>query len=109
MNNDQLRSGRTTGACAAAGVKASLLFLINKRRAAEVDLVALDGTPMKVPIENVERLDERTIRAEVLKYSGDDPDITDGARIITTVRLTDGEGIKFIGGEGVGRVTKAGL
>ncbi len=109
MKNNRLRSGRTTGACAAAGVKATLLFLTQNRRATSVEIVALDGTPLQIPIERVDRLDECTFRAEVIKDSGDDPDITDGARIITTVRLTDGEGIKFIGGAGVGRVTKAGL
>ena len=109
MTNTKLRSGYTTGACAAAGVKASLLFLCNDQRVDEVALTALDGTPLTIPIKTVERLDERTIRAEVIKFSGDDPDITNGASIITTIRLIDGDEIKFVGGEGVGRVTKAGL
>ena len=109
MIHSQLRSGYTTGACAAAGVKASLLFLCKDRRVDRIELTALDGTALTIPIKAVERLDERTIRAEVIKFSGDDPDITNGASIITTVKLVEGDGIKFIGGEGVGRVTKAGL
>ena len=104
-----MRSGYTTGACAAAGVKAALLFLCNDRRVNCVELTALDGTPLKIPIKNLDRIDERTIRAEVIKFSGDDPDITNGASIITTIKLIEGDGIKFIGGSGVGRVTKAGL
>ena len=109
MKSTQLRSGYTTGACAAAGVKASLLFLCNERLSSVVELKALDGTRLEIPIEKVERLDEKTLRAEVRKYSGDDPDITDGASIITTIKLIEGNDIKFVGGMGVGRVTKAGL
>ena len=109
MISSHLRSGYTTGACAAAGVKASLLFLCKDQLVETVELIALDGTPLTIPIKIVERMDERTIRAEVIKFSGDDPDITDGASIITTVKLIDGDEIKFAGGEGVGRVTKAGL
>lgn len=109
MINSNLRSGYTTGACAAAGVKASLLFLFSDRRLEEVELTALDGTQLKIPIKTVERIDDKTLRAEVIKFSGDDPDITDGASVITTVRLIDGDEIKFVGGAGVGRVTKAGL
>ena len=104
-----LKSGYTTGACAAAAVKASLLFLFDNRRVDAVELTALDGTPLEIPIKNIRRLDDETIRAEVVKFSGDDPDITDGISIFTTVRLIEGGEIKFIGGEGVGRVTKPGL
>ena len=72
-------------------------------------LTALDGTQLEIPIKNLDRIDDRTIRADVIKFSGDDPDITDGATIITTIRLIEGNEIKFVGGAGVGRVTKAGL
>ena len=107
--NQNLKFGYTTGACAAAGVKASLLFLCRNQRVDKVSLTALDGTRLTIPIKTVERIDDKTFRAEVIKYSGDDPDITNGASIITTVKMIDGDEIKFIGGEGVGRVTKAGL
>ncbi|HEY1736377.1 MAG TPA: cobalt-precorrin-5B (C(1))-methyltransferase, partial [Methylovirgula sp.] len=44
------------------------------------------------------------------KDAGDDPDVTHGALVITTVRLTpDGNGISFHAGAGVGTVTKPGL
>ena len=45
----------------------------------------------------------------VRKDSGDDPDITNGALICATVSLSDRQGIRIDGGEGVGRVTKPGL
>ena len=44
----------------------------------------------------------------MIKDAGDDPDITDGARIEATVRLQPGE-IVIRGGRGVGVVTKPGL
>lgn len=104
-----LKFGYTTGACAAAGVKAALLFLFNDRIVSTVELIALDGTRLSIPIRSVEPLDARSIRAEVIKFSGDDPDITDGVSVLTTIRLLDGARLEFIGGEGVGRVTRAGL
>ena len=45
----------------------------------------------------------------VKKYSGDDPDITDGILICAVVSYTDDNGIIIDGGKGVGRVTKPGL
>ncbi len=51
----------------------------------------------------------KSVTCAVIKDGGDDPDITTGARICATVKLTgDGE-IIIDGGEGVGRVTKPGL
>lgn len=104
----ELRGGYTTGACAAAGVKAALLFEAG-HMADEVELTALDGTPLTIPVENVEKLPDG-IRAEIVKFSGDDPDITNGVSVFTTIKhLPDGKGIKFKAGIGIGRVTKPGL
>lgn len=46
--------------------------------------------------------------AGIVKDAGDDPDVTHGATIIVRVCPSDG-GVVFRAGEGVGRVTKAGL
>ncbi|MBM2830960.1 MAG: cbiD [Dehalococcoidia bacterium] len=49
-------------------------------------------------------------RCGVIKDSGDDPDVTDGTEIYAEVRLIPGgEGIRILGGRGVGTVTKPGL
>ena len=48
-------------------------------------------------------------KASVIKDAGDDPDCTHGAEIGATVELTQSCGIKFVAGEGVATVTKAGL
>ena len=50
-----LRSGYTTGACAAAGVKAALIFMTAGKVVSEVEIIALDGTPLKIPVTRVEK------------------------------------------------------
>ena len=103
-----LRSGYTTGACAAAGVKAALTFLTAEKIVNSVEIIALDGTPLKIPIKSVEKISDG-VRAEVVKFSGDDPDITNGASIFTTIKKISGDEIIFRAGLGVGHITKAGL
>ena len=103
-----LRSGFTSGACVAAGVKAALFFF-RGNRVESVDLLALDETRLTIPIKNISEV-ENGIRVEVVKDSGDDPDVTNGVSIFTTVRkLPPGSGIQFKAGVGVGIVTRAGL
>ena len=102
-----LRGGFTTGAAAAAGVKAALIYLSTGETPSAVELTALDGTLLKIPIASVEKV-SGGVRVEVVKNSGDDPDITNGASIFTTTKVT-GDEIIFRAGLGVGRITKAGL
>ena len=102
-----LRSGYTTGACAAAGVKAALLYEAGEDWQ-EVSLIALDGTRLLIPVKAVTREADGTVTAEVVKFSGDDPDITNGVSVFTGVRHTEGE-ITFHAGRGIGTVTKPGL
>lgn len=47
--------------------------------------------------------------ATVIKDAGDDPDITDGSAIVSTVEFSSIPGIHFLHGEGVGIVTLPGL
>ena len=103
-----LRGGYTTGACAAAGVKAALILLTTGEVVDDVEITALDSTPLKIPVARVEKISDG-IRAQVIKFSGDDPDITNGASVFTTVRQIFGDEIIFRAGVGVGHVTKAGL
>lgn len=103
-----LRSGYTTGACAAAGVKAALILITTGEIVREVEIIALDGTPLKIPVVSVEKISDGG-RAEVMKFSGDDPDITNGASVFTTVKRISGNKIIFRAGLGVGHITKAGL
>ncbi|MBR1645887.1 MAG: cobalamin biosynthesis protein CbiD [Selenomonadaceae bacterium] len=103
-----LRSGYTTGACAAAGVKAALILLTTGEIVDDVEITALDGTQLKIPVARVEKISDG-IRVEVVKFSGDDPDITNGASVFTTVRQIFGDEIIFRAGVGVGTITKAGM
>lgn len=46
----------------------------------------------------------------IIKDAGDDPDVTHGSEIITSVEILDEDGpIRFIGGSGIGRITQEGL
>ena len=104
----EMRSGYTTGACAAAGTKAALLFL-DGEYCEKVTIMALDGTPLHVPIQEVIRTSSGA-RAEVVKFSGDDPDITNGVSVFTEVVVRpEGSGVHFHAGRGIGTVTKPGL
>ena len=107
--NENLRSGYTTGACAAAGVKAALSYMATKNFVDSVEITALDGTILTIPIKNFKIVSEDEIEVEVVKFSGDDPDITNGASVFTITKKIDGDDIIFKGGKGIGIVTRAGL
>lgn len=108
MAAENLRGGYTTGACAAAGVKAALIYMTTGEIVKAVEIIALDGTVLNIPVANVELLAE-SVRVEVVKDAGDDPDITNGASIFTTVKKILGDKIIYRAGLGVGTITKAGL
>ena len=58
------------------------------------------------------RAEQGSARCGVRKFAGDDPDVTHGLLIVSEVSLvTDGEPgeVRFLQGEGVGRVTLPGL
>jgi cobalt-precorrin-5B (C1)-methyltransferase len=65
------------------------------------------GTRIEAEIINAE-IGENYAVCAVKKYSGDDPDITNGMLVYAKI-TPDNEGITIDGGEGVGRVTKPGL
>ena len=104
-----LKGGYTTGASAAAGVKAALIYKLFGKVVSEVEIIALDGTVLKIPVEGVKKISDEKICAEVIKNSGDDPDITNGVSIFTTIKNISEDKIIFRAGLGVGIVTKKGL
>ncbi|CAH0440968.1 cobalt-precorrin-5B (C(1))-methyltransferase CbiD [Ralstonia pseudosolanacearum] len=105
-----LRRGRTTGTCATAAVKAALLKLVRGETvdAVEVSLPDPDYC-LEVPIARVEPLASGAVRADVLKYAGDDPDNTDGATIFAEVSVNHAGEVRFMAAPGVGTVTQPGL
>ena len=104
-----LRSGFTTGACATAAAKGALQALLTGNLPDTVEFELPDGEWMEMPVESVSVLSDGSARAVVVKDHSDDPDVTRGARIVCTVRLTDGDEVTFAGGEGVGTVTLPGV
>src|ERR687895_1719561 len=111
VKGQRLRTGWTTGTCAAAAAKAAASALVSGRRPARVD-VKLPGKGRERRVEfEVERCDLGASWAEavVVKDAGDDPDVTDGAHLTARVSWREEQGLKLDRGDGVGIVTKPGL
>ncbi len=104
-----LRRGWTTGACATAATKAALTALITGEFPDPVAILLPKGDAPHFAL-CYEAINDTGAVAGIIKDAGDDPDVTHGATIISTVRpLPLGSGIVFAAGEGVGTVTRAGL
>src|SRR5215216_802934 len=111
VKGQNLRTGWTTGTCAAAAAKAAASALASGRPQTRVD-VKLPGKGRERRVEfEVERCDlsDSWAEAVVIKYAGDDPDVTDGAHLTARVSWRDEQGLDLDRGDGVGIVTKPGL
>jgi cobalt-precorrin-5B (C1)-methyltransferase len=109
--DEKLRSGWTTGTCAAAAAKAAATALITGETQGRVEVrLPGKGDRRRVSFE-VERCEvgEGWAEAVVVKDAGDDPDVTHGARLTVRVSWKEEPGISLDRGEGVGVVTKPGL
>ena len=110
----RLKSGFTTGACAAAAAKAAARLLLTKDISTSIDIPFPDGSRVSFLLSDCYTKNTRAI-ASVIKDAGDDPDVTNKAEIIATVRIAEktdpsnNSNIMVVGGEGVGVVTKPGL
>lgn len=103
----ELRRGWTTGACATAATKAAIAAL---RTGSFPDMVTISlpkGEQPSFPLA-FEGLGEGYAQAGIVKDAGDDPDVTHGCLVVSTVR-PGGSGIRFKAGPGVGKVTREGL
>ena len=106
-----LKTGYTTGTSATAATKAALLALISGKAVDNIFVSLPKGGTAKLKIAwtKVEGNGSSSTSA-VIKNAGDDPDVTHGAEICSTISFTDQVGkIVVDGGIGVGRVTKPGL
>ncbi|MBT8330046.1 MAG: cobalt-precorrin-5B (C(1))-methyltransferase [Desulfofustis sp.] len=109
----KLRSGYTTGACAAAAARAAVTALLTGRDLPHVKVIFPDHSIVEFEVHGY-RQGESSIIASVIKDAGDDPDVTNGAVIEAEVRRTGQDSgktdrLKIKGGTGVGTVTKPGL
>lgn len=111
-----LRSGYTTGACAAAAAKGATLMLVSQ---ALVDVVTIDlpaGDSATFQLHG-QAFSVHSACCFVVKDAGDDPDVTNGAELhatatadpATTSAIEGGEAVVIEGGTGIGKVTKPGL
>ena len=129
----RLRSGFTTGACAAAAAKAAAILAAGQPDIRQVAIPFPDGSRHQFAIHRWEQRPAATGGGEswtaaVIKDAGDDPDVTNGAEITATVTLLAAppdparmaaagrvcqpcaSGAIWLGrGEGVGMVTRPGL
>jgi len=110
----RLRSGFTTGACAAAAAKAACHLLLSGERPNEVSIPFPEGPRHTFAVHQCQLAADGQARASVLKDAGDDPDVTNGAEICAAVAIHEGAeaeslALRFAAGEGVGTVTKPGL
>jgi cobalt-precorrin-5B (C1)-methyltransferase len=111
VRGERLRTGWTTGTCAAAAAKAAAKALLTGEPQEKVSVkLPGKGEERRVSFE-VERCEVESSWAEavVVKDAGDDPDVTHGAHLTARISWREEPGLELDRGEGVGVVTKPGL
>ncbi len=107
-----LRRGYTTGTCAALAAQGAVSFLVSGIWPETAELMTPAGQMVRVPLME-KKAGNGAASCAVKKDAGDDPDVTDGLLVFAQARfLPENTGNAWViidGGEGVGRVTKAGL
>lgn len=104
-----LKRGWTTGACATAATKAACAALLTGGFPDPVEITLPGGRRVAFALATSHAGDGEAM-AGIVKDAGDDPDVTHGALVKSTVRPgVKGTGIVFKRGPGVGLVTRPGL
>ena len=107
-----LRRGYTTGTCAALAAQGAVSFLVSGIWPETAELMTPAGQMVRVPLME-KKAGNGAASCAIKKNAGDDPDVTDGLLIFARARFlpedTGKARVVIDGGEGVGRVTKAGL
>ena len=83
-NAKGLRTGWTTGTSASAAAKAAVIGLQGGAPPSEVEVRLPRGQRVRFVVTDVDR--RHPGRAAVVKDAGDDPDVTDGARVTARQR-----------------------
>lgn len=123
-NQTKLRTGYTTGSCAAAAAKAAAHMLVYGEMIKEVSLVTPAGVQLYLEVEDIVK-EDNYVSCAVRKDSGDDPDVTNGILVYAGVSFASenkkqisreiatedeaGGHVILEAGEGIGRVTQKGL
>jgi cobalt-precorrin-5B (C1)-methyltransferase len=122
-NGTTLRTGFTTGACAAAAARAAWDCLAGRPAPAAVAVRFPDGNDRAIPLAGARRDEPAGAEAWVVKDAGDDPDVTHGAVVrgrISPCAPSDVQPADFVeacnsgqailrAGAGVGLITRPGL
>lgn len=104
----RLKTGISTGACAAAAAKAAALAWFSNEYPTLLSIKNPEGKEIGVTISRYINT-TNGIGSVVIKDGGDDPDVTHGLDIIATLVPDNNGTITIKGGEGVGTVTQPGL
>lgn len=111
-NQTKLRTGYTTGSCAAAAAKAATHMLVSGEVVGEVSLVTPAGIRLYLEVEDIVK-ENNYVGCAIRKDSGDDPDVTNGILVYARVTFAQDDVVKskviLEAGEGIGRVTQKGL
>ncbi|MGF1715396.1 cobalt-precorrin-5B (C(1))-methyltransferase [Photobacterium chitinilyticum] len=108
QHRNELRSGYTTGACAAAAARAAVHCLLNEDLISQVTITLPNKEKVSFELCRLERT-PLGVLASVLKDGGDDPDCTHGIEIQCMASWHSKPGIHLDGGVGVAKVTLPGL
>src|SRR5713101_854647 len=92
-----LRTGFTTGACAAAAAKAATRVLVTRAPLAAIETTLPNRQRATFALHRCERAGERAI-CSIIKDAGDDPDCTHGAELVAEVELRGAPGVEIRGG-----------
>lgn len=103
-----LKSGYTTGTCVTIGTKAVLKMIFEQKAVYRESVITPKGIKIETDIYEPD-FGNNYGCCGVKKYSGDDPDVTNGIMLYVKVTLNNSSVVKIDGGIGVGRVTKKGL
>jgi cobalt-precorrin-5B (C1)-methyltransferase len=103
-----LRKGFTTGTCLTAAVKACFRGLVTGVFPEEVSVVLPDGGDAAFPVFSA-NFSGAKASCVVIKDAGDDADVIHGHEIGCELNFSSQPGVKFLQGEGVGKVTLPGL
>ena len=105
----ELRSGYTTGACAAAAAAGAARMLCEQQLVDSVEIDLPAGVTARFTVQG-QSFTAESAACFVIKDAGDDPDVTDGVEVHATVALSPPSPRPSpSGGEGEGPVSKKNL
>ena len=115
-DNKKLALGYTTGSCAAGAAKAAAIMAFTGESLEYVSLLTPKGILLNLELHDIdlENVKNKEVSCAIKKFSGDDPDVTNGILVYAKLNLEKDLSLNrteviIEGGTGVGRITKPGL